>query len=587
MQPSNGGLSNIQPHHQQRQQHLMEDDCCCSPSVVLPISNLENLNHPYLPHQVFLQQHHQLFYPFQQQQSQGQGTPQNPSLFTMNFKLGGNEGSGNKKASALNNQLEAAAAPALLDGNGHINPPHAILMPHSWHPQEDSTPIKEPFRKQLESKRWESAEEEISGNKTRYFRPSEIQHLVDESREGCRDLDSKFPIFNELEAIYSLARIAEANQTGSGSVLTGDHSPNNAGLSVPYSATNWQNVDANGAANHVTRVDHGSDNSIGEQASLRKSQKRKRKRKLKEKLSYMVGFFENTVKKVMDHQEMLHRKFLEVIERMDRERTEREETWRHQEAEKLNREATSRAHERASTSSREAQIVSYIEKITGQSINLPIIMTPPLLQPGISNEPIKEITSTKSDSHSRWPKDEVEALIEVRSRIEIKFQEPGVKGPLWEEVSSLMSSMGYQRSAKRCKEKWENINKYFRKAKESPERRSQRSKTCSYFNQLDQLYTRSPMNYSCNTTYMPSRGIEFDIDNQGYSEVVEALALGKDHLATITNPPGENIKGAEMGSSRFEFDGIADENEELEEGSTELVKEVYEDDRQENGEQGT
>ncbi|KAJ6372950.1 hypothetical protein OIU76_027313 [Salix suchowensis] len=95
------------------------------------------------------------------------------------------------------------------------------------------------------------------------------------------------------------------------------------------------------------------------------------------------------------------------------------------------------------------------------------------------------------------------------------------------------------------------------------------------------------MNYSCNTTYMPSRGIEFDIDNQGYSEVVEALALGKDHLATITNPPGENIKGAEMGSSRFEFDGIADENEELEEGSTELVKEVYEDDRQENGEQGT
>jgi hypothetical protein len=140
-------------------------------------------------------------------------------------------------------------------------------------------------------------------------------------------------------------------------------------------------------------------------------------------------------------------------------------------------------------------------------------MAPPLLQPEISNEPIKEITSTKSDSHSRWPKDEVEALIKVRSRIEIKLQEPGVKGPLWEEVSSLMSSMGYQRSAKRCKEKWENINKYFRKAKESPERRSQRSKTCSYFNQLDQLYSRSLINYPSST--MPSRGIEFDIEKQG------------------------------------------------------------------------
>jgi hypothetical protein len=116
------------------------------------------------------------------------------------------------------------------------------------------------YRKQLEKKRWGSEEEEISGNRTRYFRPLEIEHVVDESRERCRNLDIKFPIFNELEAIYSLAKIAEANQTGSGSVLTGDHSPTNAGLSVPSSATNRQNVGANGAANNVTRVDHGSEN---------------------------------------------------------------------------------------------------------------------------------------------------------------------------------------------------------------------------------------------------------------------------------------------------------------------------------------
>jgi hypothetical protein len=71
---------------------------------------------------------------------------------------------------------------------------------------------------------------------------------------------------------------------------------------------------------------------------------------------------------------------------------------------------------------------------------------------------------------------------------------------------------------------------------------------------------------------MPSRGIEFDIEKQGQPEVLEAFAVGKDHLATITNPPGENIKGAEMGSSRFEFDGIADKNEELEEGSSSRIK---------------
>ena len=65
------------------------------------------------------------------------------------------------------------------------------------------------YRKQLEKKRWGSEEEEISGNRTRYCRPLEIEHVVDEIRERCRNLDFKFPIFNELEAIYSLAKIAE------------------------------------------------------------------------------------------------------------------------------------------------------------------------------------------------------------------------------------------------------------------------------------------------------------------------------------------------------------------------------------------
>ncbi|KAF2304277.1 hypothetical protein GH714_029219 [Hevea brasiliensis] len=211
----------------------------------------------------------------------------------------------------------------------------------------------------------------------------------------------------------------------------------------------------------------------------------------------------------MDHQEILHRNFLEVIERMDKERTKREEAWRCQEAEKYNREAVSRAHEQALASRREAQIVSYVEKITGQSIDLPARKTPLLLQPEIPEEPTKRLTPIITDSHSRWPEAEVEALIQVRSSVETKFQEPGLKGPLWEEVSSLMASMGYQRSAKRCKEKWENINKYFRKAKESTKKRSQQSKTCSYFDQLDQLYSRTFINSPFNNSSSNGLRLEF------------------------------------------------------------------------------
>ena len=89
---------------------------------------------------------------------------------------------------------------------------------------------------------------------------------------------------------------------------------------------------------------------------------------------------------------------------------------------------------------------------------------------------------------SRWPKAEVHALIQLRSNLDTRYQEAGPKGPLWEEISAGMRRMGYNRNAKRCKEKWENINKYFKKVKESNKKRPEDSKTCPYFHQLDALY---------------------------------------------------------------------------------------------------
>ncbi|EYU31277.1 hypothetical protein MIMGU_mgv1a025563mg, partial [Erythranthe guttata] len=46
----------------------------------------------------------------------------------------------------------------------------------------------------------------------------------------------------------------------------------------------------------------------------------------------------------------------------------------------------------------------------------------------------------------------------------------------------------HQKSARCCKEKWENINKYFKKVKESNKKRPEDSKTCPYFHQLDAIY---------------------------------------------------------------------------------------------------
>ncbi|XP_065881080.1 trihelix transcription factor DF1-like [Euphorbia lathyris] len=104
------------------------------------------------------------------------------------------------------------------------------------------------------------------------------------------------------------------------------------------------------------------------------------------------------------------------------------------------------------------------------------------------------VMSGSGASSSRWPKVEVEALIHLRTTLDSKYQENGPKGPLWEEISAGMRKLGYNRNAKRCKEKWENINKYFKKVKESNKKRPEDSKTCPYFHQLDALYREKNSN---------------------------------------------------------------------------------------------
>ncbi|CAL0321012.1 unnamed protein product [Lupinus luteus] len=102
-------------------------------------------------------------------------------------------------------------------------------------------------------------------------------------------------------------------------------------------------------------------------------------------------------------------------------------------------------------------------------------------------------TSEKDSVGRRWPKDEVLALINLRcSSLNNNNNEEkeGNKSPLWERISQGMLELGYERSAKRCKEKWENINKYFKKTKDVNKKRSIDSRTCPYFHQLKNLYSQ-------------------------------------------------------------------------------------------------
>ncbi|KAK2659018.1 hypothetical protein Ddye_005551 [Dipteronia dyeriana] len=227
----------------------------------------------------------------------------------------------------------------------------------------------------------------------------------------------------------------------------------------------------------------------------------KRKRKWKE-------FFKRITKQVIRKQEELQDKFLIAIEKREHERVVREEAWRVQELARINREHEILIKERSTSAAKDAAVIAFLQKIAGQQQNYPaslIIPTPPppaaapppppppLAVTNLDTSPKPANNGENNNgvlvqSSSRWPKAEIEALIQLRTDLSLKYQENGPKGPLWEEISAGMRGLGYNRSSKRCKEKWENINKYFKKVKDSNKKRPQDSKTCPYFSQLDALY---------------------------------------------------------------------------------------------------
>ncbi|KAF5725644.1 trihelix transcription factor GT-2-like [Tripterygium wilfordii] len=230
----------------------------------------------------------------------------------------------------------------------------------------------------------------------------------------------------------------------------------------------------------------------------------KRKRK-------WTDLFERLMKGVVEKQEELQKKFLEALEKREQERLVREEAWRLQEMARINREREILAHERSIAASKDAAVMSFLQKIANQQQQNQPVPVPPVLIPAPQpvalpivpqQQPNPETSRVDNNgennilptSSSRWPKVEVEALIRIRTNLDSKYQDNGPKGPLWEEISAEMRKIGYHRSAKRCKEKWENINKYFKKVKESNKRRPGDSKTCPYFSQLDALYREKKNN---------------------------------------------------------------------------------------------
>lgn len=218
----------------------------------------------------------------------------------------------------------------------------------------------------------------------------------------------------------------------------------------------------------------------------------------------------------------------------EEEKIKREEVWRNEEMERVKKEIHIREHEQEMVRDRQSTITEFLNKLTSfdQKIQIPFDVNLQELQSNVPNIekpiPLHEITkipysekitenphqdqTAKDDIGKRWPRDEVLALINIRSSVNYGIggnneENPqgyvvnnkggggsgGGGGSLWERISQGMLELGYKRSAKRCKEKWENINKYFRKTKDANKKRSLDSRTCPYYHQLSKLYNQEKL----------------------------------------------------------------------------------------------
>ncbi|KAI3447495.1 hypothetical protein Pfo_004160 [Paulownia fortunei] len=117
----------------------------------------------------------------------------------------------------------------------------------------------------------------------------------------------------------------------------------------------------------------------------------------------------------------------------------------------------------------------------------------------------------------RWPRQETLTLLEIRSRLDPKFKEANQKGPLWDEVSRIMSEEhGYQRSGKKCREKFENLYKYYKKTKEGKAGR-QDGKHYRFFRQLEALYGETSNSASVSETHFVGGSFQYDYPNNNSS----------------------------------------------------------------------
>lgn len=208
-------------------------------------------------------------------------------------------------------------------------------------------------------------------------------------------------------------------------------------------------------------------------------------------------FVDSRMKKLMETQEAWLDKVLKTLEHKEQERILREEEWRRQETARLDQEHKFWAKERARFEARDAVIMEAFQRMVGNEHKVSYPDQELIATNFHETTENKNHNRTQAfrkiivNGHNRWLEDEILNLIHLRTGMESRFRQCGYpEKSLWEDISSKMASLGYNRSAEICEEKWLTVNKYITKANVAS---NSTYKECSrnegpYFQHLDSMH---------------------------------------------------------------------------------------------------
>ncbi|XP_027335201.1 trihelix transcription factor GT-1-like [Abrus precatorius] len=110
---------------------------------------------------------------------------------------------------------------------------------------------------------------------------------------------------------------------------------------------------------------------------------------------------------------------------------------------------------------------------------------PMILGESSGEDPEVEIKAPKKRAET-WVQDETRSLIGLRREMDSLFNTSKSNKHLWEQISAKMREKGFDRSPTMCTDKWRNLLKEFKKAKQQ-DRGGSGSAKMSYYKEIDEI----------------------------------------------------------------------------------------------------